>query len=505
MKSEEEIILTGKDLEIEDVAKVVHEKVKVGIAPEVKERIEKARKYVLDNLNNDKPIYGMNRGVGENKDQVVFSDYYQEYNKNLIYAHCVAVDPEASEAEVRAAMLARLNTLLNGRTGIQPAIVELYRDFLNYGINPVMPKRGSIGQGDIACLSHIGLAMMGEGEVFYKGERMEASKAFGETGLTPVTLGPKDGLAIVSSNALAAGAGALVLQNIDNLIKLADLVYALSLEGLKGNTSPLEARVNEIRPYKGQEISTSRVREYLEDSYLWAPNVAESLQDPISYRSTCQIHGAVIDALSYAKEQLKIQLNSSDDNPCVMPNEDDIAHCSNFQPLAWVLPLETLLIALSHISKNSCLRTIKLSTPKFTKLARFLTPAEGQTIAYGTIQKPFTALDAEIRNLSNPSSVDYHSVAGNIEDHATNSPYVVEKLNKSVDNLYYILGMEVMHAAQAVDLRGIVDALGTKTRKTYEIFREEVPFLEEDRVLTEDIKKAYQVIKSKRLLKVIGD
>lgn len=490
-----EIVLTGQDLSIEDFVRIVKDGVKVEIAEEADKRIKEAREYVLNNLDTDKPVYGMNRGVGENKDQVVFSEYYEKYNRNLIYAHCVAVKPEADQYEVRAALLARLNSLLNGRTGIQPAIVELFRDFLNYGILPVIPKRGSIGQGDISCLSHIGLAMIGEGEVYYNNERMTAEKAFKQTDLNSVNLGPKDGLAIVSSNALSAGNAALLITELKELVKKADLVYSMSLEGIKGNVSPLDERVRKYRPYKGQDKSLARVSGFLEGSYIWQSNIAEHLQDPLSFRTGCQVHGAVLDALVYAEKQIEIQLNSSDDNPCVLFEEDDMISCGNFEPLTWVLSLEMLGIALSHLSKISCSRTEHLSDPEITGLNRFLTPKMGDTIVFGTIQKPYSALDTEVRHLSNPSSADYHEVAGNIEDHATNAPFVVEKLKKSIDNIYYILGIETLHSTQAIDLRGVEDAIGEKTSALYEESRKEIPYLEQDRPLSGDIEKAANILK----------
>ena len=492
----DEIELTGKDLNIGDFVKVVKENKKVKIADKAYEKLENSREYVLNNLNTDKPIYGMNRGVGENKDQVVFSEYYEKYNRNLIYAHCVAVKPEADIEEVRAALLARLNTLLMARTGIQPSIVEMYRDFLNYGIHPVIPKRGSVGEGDIACLSHIGLAMLGEGEVYFKGKKINAQKALDKVDLKPVNLGPKDGLAIVSSNALSAGKAALIVDKIEELVKKADLVYSLSLEGIKGNVSPLDKRVKKFRPYSGQKTSIERVTDYLEGSFIWQKGIAEHLQDPVSFRSACHIHGAVLDSLNYAKKQLEVQLNSSDDNPCVLYENDDIVSTGNFEPLSWVLGFEMVANGLSHLSRISTSRIKHLSDPETTGLNRFLTPKMGDTIAFGTIQKPFSALDAEIRDLANPSSVDYNELAGDIEDHGTNAPYIMQKLEKIIDNVYYILGIEVMHSAQAVELRGVKEAISDKTCKLFKSFRKEVPFLDKDRPLSPDIEKAKEVIEN---------
>ncbi len=496
--------LRGENLSIEDVERVARQGQKVDIAPEAEERLEEARKLVFELADQGIPIYGFTVGVGWNKDKRVFGKYFEEYNRNLIYAHCVAIGPEASEEDVRAILLARLNTFLVGRTGVQPAVAMMYKEFLNHGIHPVIPERGSVGEGDIACLSHIGLAIMGEGEVFYEGERMDTEKAMTMAGLKPVVLGPKDGLAIVSSSALSAGKGALVLKDVKDLIDMANIIYALSLEGLDGNITPLNPIVNEIRKMPGQIYCAEKVREYLEGSYLNKKDITKSVQDPLSYRDACAVHGSVRDALEYVNKYLEIQLNTSDDNPCVLIEERKIISCQNFEITTWAVGFEMLAIALSHLSKLSCHRTIKLSNPNFTGLPRFLSPSEGEVQAYQTIQKPFTSLDTEIRHLANPSSMDYFSVAGEIEDHANNTPHVVRRVAKIVDNLYYILGLELLHAAQAIDLRK-PERLGKATRLVFDKLRDEVPFLERDRCLTIDIKKAYDIIKSGKLLKAARD
>lgn len=499
---QEIIMLDGNSLTIEEVAKVAREGAQVGISSESMKKLEQGRQMVYDMANSDIPVYGFTRGVGENKDRQVVARYYQEYNRNLILSHCLGVEPEAKEDDVRAIMLARLNTLLVGCTGVQPAVATMYMDMINNKIHPVIPQRGSVGEGDITVLSHIGLAMIGEGEVNFNGERMKASEAFKKAGIDPIVLGPKDGLAIVSSNALSSGEGALVLKDIEDLVDLADVVYALTLEGFKGNVTPLDEAAYRVRPYQGQSISASRVRKLLEGSYLWLPGVTDSLQDPLSLRGSCQIHGAVRDSLGYVKNHLLVQLNSSDDNPCLIMDEHRIISCANYEVPTWTLGFEMLGLALSHLSRNACFRTIKLGTPKFTGLSRFLTPADGRVLAYATIQKTFTSLDTEIRHLSNPATADYFSVAGDIEDHANNSPYVVQKTARIVDNLIYILGIEAMHAVQAIDLRKAT-RLGIGTKAAYDMIRSEIPFLDQDRNLSEDIHKIYKLIKSGTILDAV--
>ncbi|MFC5542148.1 MAG: aromatic amino acid ammonia-lyase [Bacilli bacterium] len=496
------LVLDGKSLTIEEIVQVARNERKVAISDEALEKLKKGRKMVQQWIDNDAPVYGLNRGVGLNKDRLVEKERFSQYNRNLLLSHSIGVGPETTIEDVRAAMLARLNTLLVGCTGIQPEIAQMYETFLNCGITPVIPSRGTVGAADIGILSHIGLAMIGEGEVYYKGNRVPVMEAFKEEKLSPMILGPKDGLAIVSSNAYSAGMAAILLQDLDDFIEMADAIYSLSLEGLDGNLDPLDESVLKFRPFNGQMKSADRVRKFLRNSYLWNRKEKTSIQDPLSFRGGFTVHGAALDSLEYVKGLLTIQLNSSDDNPCLIVEEERIVHTANFEVITLVFALEMVGLALTHVSRNSCFRTIKLANPAFTNLTRFLSPDEEQVIAFSTIQKTFSALDAEIRHLSNPVVSDYFPLAGDIEDHATNSALVIQKLRKMLDNLYYIVGIEAIHAAQAVDLRKGAK-LGVGTGAVYEMIREQIPFLDKDRNLSIDIEWAYQLVKSKRLLKHI--
>ncbi|MBN2287182.1 MAG: aromatic amino acid lyase [Tissierellales bacterium] len=496
------IILNGDNLSYLDVCDIAYNRCKVEISEEAEERIKKSRALLFKMADEGYPVYGLNRGVGWNKDKYVFSEFFQQYNENLIHAHCVAVGPEASVPEVRAMMVARFNTALVGSSGLAPEIIHAFRDFLNEDLVPVVPRRGSVGQGDISTLSHIGLAMMGEGEVIYQGVRMQASEALEKAGLQKAVLGPKDGLGILSSNAHSAGLAAMLVKETEEIIKISNLVYCLGMEGLNGKVEALDERVNAARKYEGQIQCAAECRKFLEGSYLNEPSKERALQDALCYRGGFAINGAVLDALNYLKNLLHIQLNTTDDNPCILYDDKELKVSTNFEATTWVLALEMLGIGLSHFSKNCCYRTIKLADPSFTRLSRFLTPAEGDVIAYGTIQKTFTSLDTENRMLANPSSMDYFAVAGNIEDHANNSPLAVDKISRIVDNLRYIIGIELLHAAQAIDLRK-PSKMGVYTKKAYDLIRSEIPFLDKDRCLTIDIKKAYDLIESGRLLKIL--
>lgn len=491
---EKKIILTGHNLTIEEIEKISRYGYEIQISDDSLERVKKGRQKIFDLVDSDVPVYGFNTGVGWNKDKKVFKNFFNKYNTNLIYSHALGIEPFCTKEEGRSILLARLNTFLVGCTGVAVEIVEMYEKLLNLDIIPLIPKRGSVGQGDITNLSHIGLVLIGEGEVYYEGEIRKSQEIFDKLKLKKIYLGPKDGLAIVSSNALSVGVGALVLRDVERLLNLTDIVYSLSLEALNGNTSPLDKDLYKVRNYKGQKISLKNVRKLLEGSSVYNPDWKKAVQDPLCFRGAVQVSGAVRDAYKYCEELFSVQLNSSEDNPCLLIEENKLLSCSNYESISWVLGFENLGVAISHLSKNSCYRTIKLSNSDFTKLPRFLSPKDN-VLGYATIQKVFTSLDTEIRHLSNPATSDFYSLAGDIEDHANNTPYVVEKLKKIVDNMYYIIGIEAMHAVQAIDLRSDWN-LGEGTKVAYKKIRDVVSFYDEDRPIYKDIKAIYELVKS---------
>jgi histidine ammonia-lyase len=542
---DELLALDGKSLTRDQVHKVAVQQSQVAITPEAQKRVEQSYDLVIAAAEKGIPIYGVNFGVGQNKDKPIIIGPLTpeqrknsiEFNKNNLRATSAAAGPDAPEVVVRAAMLIRLNTMLVGQTGAQPRVAELYRDFLNHKIHPVLPTRASVGEADITILAHIGLAMMGEGEVIYDGdsrqrERMSAKKAFAKANIgAPLEPFGKDSLAIMSSNAYAAAVAVLTLPDTFYLLAWSSKVFALSLEALNGNISPFLAFVNAVRPYPTQGSVAEDIRKELEGSFLWALweckhkscDDKRALQDPLSFRTASHVLGVAYDALWAFEEALRMQINSSDDNPAVIygirPEADgpaqvkayyvecdpklDPKHCddtpygaviptANFEPLPWVVPLEAFNIALSHVSRAAAARMTRLGAYEFTKLTRFLAP-DDKTLAYSAIQKAYAALDAEIQALSVPVSTNTVPLAGDIEDTATNSVEAASRLRRIVDDLFGIVAIELMHAAQAIDLRLQENPslkLGVGTRGTFESFRTVVPFLDRDRPLTPDIAAA---------------
>ncbi|CAI0700108.1 Histidine ammonia-lyase [Serratia quinivorans] len=499
----------------------------VAVAPVAINRVTLSHQVLIEAAQNGLKIYGLTVGVGLNKDRPMVDvhgkltqeviDASKKFNVGLLHAHSGGIGEPMSIRVARATLVTRLNGLLSGGGGVQPAIVDAYVAFLNKGITPVIPAGGSVGEGDITVISHIGLAMIGEGEVYYQGNKMAAMAALQSSQTAAITPYAKDALAILSSNAYSAASGALVLDSLAHLMQVNTLTYALSLQALNGNVSPFLANTLALRPYPEVAAMGKNLRELLVGSSLWQHDDSRPLQDPLSFRSGVYLLAELQRSYQSAYDQLLVQLNSSDDNPGVAlgatppsqrPQEavgyvnegklqGAVLPSANFEPLPWVLAFEQLGLALAHNSLASAQQVVKLNNPAFTGLTRFL-GTDHTVHAFGAMEKPVMMLAMRNKELAMPVSLDYFPVAGDIEDIATNAPSVVERVQQQVDNAYQLLGILLVHDAQAVDLRqqrhnGFT--LSAPTAALYTAVRQRVPFIETDRPLAPDFAAAEQVLR----------
>lgn len=490
------IVLDGSNLTIDKVIDIVNGE-EVKISDEAMQRLHDARKLVFDLVDDDVPIYGFNVGVGWNKDKAVFKEFFQEYNRNVVLSHCVASGEHIDEKTVRAVLALRLNSLLVGCVGTNVDVPIYFAEFLNKGIHPCMPIKSSVGVADIGNMPFIGLNMIGEGECYYKGEKVKAADALKDAGLAPLELGPKDGLALVSSNAFAGGLAVMLVHETRQLLKTANLVFSLSLEGFDGNMSPFEYSTFIHRPYAFNMKVADEINKNLKGSEVYETKEDKPVQDPLSYRDVAHVHGALLSSLEYLEGLLTTHLNSTEDNPCLLIDERRIISCANFEPIAWVLATELLGQSLTHVSKGACHRMIKLLRPQFSRLPRYLA-ADDKMYGLGILSRNFSALDTEVRLLSNPVSSDFYSLEGDVEDRGNNSTLVVKKTLDMVKLINQIFAMEAYLAAQAVDLRDGY-RLGEKTKVAYEEIRKVVPFYDKDRNISEDIEKMVELIESQKL------
>ena len=521
-----EVTLDGHSATPESIAAIAGGEA-VKVAPAAMKQAEDAFRVLCKAAGDGQMIYGLTVGVGLNKDRKFVDakgeltqeviDASSKFQTGLIRAHSGSVGPDQDLRTARATMAARLNMMLVGGAAVQIPVIQAYVDFLNKGVTPCMPNDGSMGEADITICSHIGQAMIGEGEVYYKGKKIPAADALKAIGMKPVKLFGKDALAILSSNAYSVGMGALALNDMAQLQKVNTLTYAFSLQGLNGNVSPFLEDTLALHPFPDAVKAGAQIRTLLDGSSIWNDDATRRLQDPLSFRDAVFTISEVNRAYEAARFLFTIHLNSSDDNPGVAVGvtakgdrwQEKKAYVSvdgvngavlpsaNFEPLPWVIAFEQLGIALAHNSISSALRITKLGTPDFTGgLERYLGTANSYH-AFGAMEKPPVTLAMENKVLATPVSTEFLPVAGQVEDVGTNAPMVVERLQKQIDNSFILLGMENIMAAQAVDLRHVKTPdykLSPVTEKLYKAIRAKIQMLDFDRSMTPDFRNAAEIM-----------
>jgi histidine ammonia-lyase len=522
------ITLDGSRLGLSTIALVARDvSAAVAVDPAAFERVGAGFDIVMAAAAQGMPVYGLTVGVGWNKDRtVVFGatgaatldeallEASRRFNRMSLRAHGGGLPPELPIETVRAAMLIRLNTLLSGHPGAQPAVAQLYQAFLNAGITPVVPGRGSVGEADITLSSHIGLAMMGEWMVNYRGRRMRAADALAEAGIRPLVPVGKDFLAIASNNALSAARAVLLANDVEAYLTRSTLVFTLSLQGLDGNVAPFLAETADLRPFGGMREAARRIRAALTGSQLWQGSDKRALQDPLSFRNMAYTLGETVEALDDLKAALAIQINHSDDNPAVVVGrwpadgsggsqveryrltrdpQGAILPTANFEMLPVAVRLERVSLALARLSQATVMRIIRFENPETTHLSRFLAAPDNGGHAFGAMQKPAVALLVENRQLAMPVSLDTAPMAGGIEDTPSNAMHAANNLARILDNMYLLSSIELLHAAQAIDLRGTIVSPASKA--LLDSYRSRVPFVSEDRIYTPDFATGVEILR----------
>lgn len=521
--------IDGQNLTVEQVVGLARDdSAKITLTESAGKRIAEGFDLVMEAALQGKAVYGLTVGVGWNKDRPVFAmkdgkrvldddllKLSRAFNSTSLRAHGAGVGEPMAVETVRAGMAIRLNQIATGRTGVQSAVAEMYRQFLEQGITPVVPSRGSVGEADITLASHIGLAMVGEGEVFMKGNRIPAARALTDAGIAPLEPVGKDFLSILSTNALTAGQAALLAHDTAGYLEKEAVVFGLALEGFNGNVAPFLAATNELRPFAENTSGALMVRSALDGSYLWSPAKDRALQDPLSYRTMAYVIGGAEIATQDLTRALEIQINHSDDNPGVVAGASDdkasgqvsqyfiegeisgaIYPSAGFEMLPVASRVETLNTALVRLSQAITMQTIRFENPDMTHLSRFLAAETNQGHAFGAIQKPLVALLAENQQIGAQAPVGSIAMAGNIEDLDSHAPLSVTNLGRILDNLYWMSSIQLLHAAQAVDLRK-PGQLGAGTKALFENYRRSVPFVAVDRIYTNDFSTGYRFLKAR--------
>jgi histidine ammonia-lyase len=444
--------LDGSHLTFDDVRRASKENDPVQIAPSAIAAIERSRAVVERLAAGDEPVYGVNTGVGLLADVRVPPEQLEELQRNVVRSHACGVGPPLARDEVRAMMLIRANVLARGFSGIRPLVAEQLCRLLNRGVTPVVPSQGSVGaSGDLAPLAHIALVLIGEGEAEFNGVQYPGAEALRRAELEPIVLASKEGISLLNGTQAMLAVGGLQLLEAENLAESADLICAMTVDGLRGTPRAFDPRIHQTRPFPGQQESAANLLHYLEGSEIRQSHIAcRRVQDAYSLRCAPQVHGAVRDSLATARRVLEIELNAVTDNPLVIGEE--IFSGGNFHGEPLALQFDALAVALTVLSGISERRIDRLVNPSLNEeLPPFLTNRAGLESGFMMLQVTAAALVGENRVLSQPASTGSITTSGNKEDFVSMGMTSATKLKQVVRNTRHVLAIELLTAARALD------------------------------------------------------
>jgi histidine ammonia-lyase len=482
------LLLTGNDLTREQFHQVVLEKRRVGLAARARAGMMRSRALVEKLIAEKKVVYGVTTGFGALSTERIEPAQARQLQLNLVRSHACGVGEPLGEAETRGILLLRANALARGLSGVRPRVVELLCQFLNRGVHPVVPSRGSVGaSGDLAPLAQVALALIGEGEAVYRGRQTRAATALRAIGREPLQLEAKEGIALVNGTQVMLSVGLLAMRQAEILVDTADVAGALALDALRGSVVPFDARFHRARPHPGAFITAGNITRLNRGSSINASHRdCGRVQDAYSLRCMPQVHGAVRDALAFGARVFEIEMNSATDNPLVFAEDGEVLSGGNFhgQPLATALDL--MAIALTQLGGISERRVDRMVNPLTSELPAFLTRAPGIESGVMMAQVAAAALASENKILAHPASVDSIPTSGSKEDYVSMGMTGALKLRPLLNNVAAILAIELLVAAQALDFHAPLRT-GPLGERAKSLVRKRAPKITNDRRLDGDI------------------
>src|SRR3954464_1226875 len=481
------VVVTGEPLSIDDVVDVARGQARAVLGPDVAPQMEASRRVVAAAVENNEVVYGVTTGFGALADTTVGREALDQMQLSLVRSHAAGVGDPLPDEHVRALLLLRARTLAAGYSGVRVDLPQRLLELLDRGLLPVVPSKGSVGaSGDLAQLAHLALPLVGEGRLRDEGSAdltgRPAAELLEETGLAPLTLGPKEGLSLLNGTEPMQALLALSVADAELLVRAADVACAMSVECLLGTDRPYDERVQALRPHPGQLDSAANLRRLLPDSPLLASHreSRHAVQDAYCLRCAPQVHGAVRDVLAHARRIVEVELGAVVDNPVVI--DDEVLTSGNFhgEPLAFAADM--LAMALAELGSISERRVDRMLDPAFSRgLPPFLAPDAGANSGYMLAQYTAASIVSENKVLTHPASVDTIPTSGNQEDHVSMGWGAVRKLRDVVVGVRAVLAVELVCAAQGVDLRAGVAKPGPATGAVYERLRSDVERMDVDR------------------------
>ena len=492
------ITLSGQQLTLQQIVDVAKGREQVVLAAEARARVERARQVVQDIVSQKRTVYGVNTGFGKLSDVSIDASDLLQLQLNLVRSHSCGLGDPLPEDEARAMLLLRANVLASGFSGARPLVIDTLIAMLEKGVTPVIPEKGSVGaSGDLAPLAHLALAAIGEGEVFYNGERLPAADALKRAQIAPLQLEVKEGLALLNGTQAMGAVGALALHRAERLVRLADVAGAMSLEALKGTPVAFDERIQAARPHPGQLAVAAHLRELLQESEIRESHVENDprVQDAYSLRCMPQVHGAIRTALNHARQVVEIESGSATDNPLVFAESGEVLSGGNFHGAPLALVFDYAAIALTDLMSITERRIDRLVNPDSNEgLPPFLTTQPGISSGFMMLQVTAVALLNEAKVLAHPASIDNVPTDGGKEDHVSMGMTSAVKLRSIVKLAEMTTAIELMTAAQALEFhKGLAPGRGVK--QAYEIVRKLVPPVTIDRVMSGDIESIIAAIR----------
>jgi histidine ammonia-lyase len=472
---------------------------RVQIDPEAMARVREAHERVRKLVAGDKAVYGVNTGFGPLCSTRIAADQLDKLQENLLISHAVGVGDPLPAGVVRAMLAIKINSLIQGFSGVSAGLVEMLAKLLEADFLPVIPEKGSVGSsGDLAPLSHLGIALLGHGRVWLAGEEMDASAALARMGLKPWRFGPKEALSLINGTQLMSATGAVVLHRARRLAKTADIVAAMSIDALMGSVKPFDARLAAARPHPGHLAVASNVRKLLKDSeILESHRDCAKVQDPYSMRCVPQIHGACRDAMDYAARAVEIEINSATDNPLIFEDGSAIGG-GNFHGEPLAIALDTLAMAMAEFA-NVSERRCHLLIDGRDGLPKLLVRETGVNSGFMIPQYTAAALVSENKVLCHPASVDSIPTSLGQEDLNSMGAIAANKARQVLENSETVLAIEALFAAQALDFRApLKSSAGVEAARRR--MRLDISFAEADRLFVEDIRAALSLSRSGALV-----
>jgi histidine ammonia-lyase len=496
--------IDGNSLKIEDVVEVASNYVNVDITDSAKKKVSKCREVIDDIIRKGTVVYGVNTGVGGLSNVPITKDQITELQKNLIMSHATGVGEPLSEEVVRAAMLLSANALAKGFSGVRLSVIETLLAMLNKKVHPVIPEKGSVGaSGDLAPLSHMALVITGKGEALYNGKRMSGKDAMKMAGIETLILKSKEGLAIINGTEIMTAVAALNIYDAERMVKTAQIAGAMCLEALKGSTKPFDERIHVLRAHKGQKMCAANIRTLTKGSEIIASHKdCPKVQDAYTLRCMAQVYGAVIDTISYAKRIVETEINSTTDNPIVFPETGEVISGGNFhgEPIAFAM--DFLGIALAELGNISERTIYRLIDHNLSEMPSFLIERSGLHSGFMITQYTAAALVSENKVLSHPASTDSIPTSAGQEDHVSMGTIAARKARQILENVGYVVAIELLCAAQGIDFQKPLKA-GVGVQKAYTLIRKHIPKLEKDRIMYIDVEKINSVVKNGGILETV--